>query len=111
VTNDIIITTPHCLSVCRRYIQQVIFRDRPAYGSGQRAVSAHWMNSKQHWLLCTMTHSHMLYTLKLLYGWQVRHLTCKKLSGGYCHGYLSGARCRFAYGSVDATATHCLLLQ
>ena len=27
------------------------------------------------------------------------------------HGYLSGARCRLAYGPEDATATHCLLLQ
>jgi len=26
-------------------------------------------------------------------------------------GCLSGARCRLAYGSADATATHCLLLQ
>ena len=26
-------------------------------------------------------------------------------------GYLSGARCRLAYGPTDATATHCLLLQ
>ena len=30
---------------------------------------------------------------------------------GCWHGYLSGARCRLAYGSADATATHCLLLQ
>ena len=30
---------------------------------------------------------------------------------GYWHGYLSGARCRLAYGPADATATHCLLLQ
>jgi len=30
---------------------------------------------------------------------------------GYWHGYLSGARCRLAYGQADATATHCLLLQ
>ena len=29
----------------------------------------------------------------------------------YWHGYLSGARCRLAYGPADATATHCLLLQ
>jgi len=29
---------------------------------------------------------------------------------GCWHGYLSGARCRLAYGSADATATHCLLL-
>ena len=27
---------------------------------------------------------------------------------GCWRGYLSGARCRFAHGPVDATATHCL---
>jgi len=27
---------------------------------------------------------------------------------GCWHGYLCGARCRFAYGPADATATHCL---
>ena len=30
---------------------------------------------------------------------------------GYWRGYLSGARCRLAYGPADATATRCLLLQ
>ena len=30
---------------------------------------------------------------------------------GCWHGYLSGARCRLAYGPADATATHCHLLQ
>jgi len=30
---------------------------------------------------------------------------------GCWHGYLSWARCRFVYGSADATATHYLLLQ
>ena len=30
--------------------------------------------------------------------------------GCWC-GYLSGVRCRLAYGPADATATHCLLLQ
>jgi len=29
---------------------------------------------------------------------------------GHWRGYLSGARCRLAYGPADATATHCLLL-
>ena len=29
----------------------------------------------------------------------------------YWRGCLSAARCRFAYGPADATATHCLLLQ
>jgi len=26
---------------------------------------------------------------------------------GCWHGYMSGARCRLAYGLADATATHC----
>ena len=30
---------------------------------------------------------------------------------GCWHGYLSGPRCRQAYGPADAPATHCLLLQ
>ena len=30
---------------------------------------------------------------------------------GCWHGYLSGARCRLAYGPADAAASHCLLLQ
>ena len=30
---------------------------------------------------------------------------------GCWHGYLSAARCTFAYGPADTTATHCLLLQ
>jgi len=42
--------------------------------------------------------------------WQEAHTACKKVVGCW-HGYLSGVRCRFAYGPADATATHCLLLQ
>jgi len=30
---------------------------------------------------------------------------------GCWHGYLTGKRCRFAYGPADATATRYLLLQ
>jgi len=48
--------------------------------------------------------------LTLLVGWQEGHPACKKLSGGVL-AWLSGARCRLAYGPADATATHCLLLQ
>ena len=46
-------------------------------------------------------------------GWVAgRHPACKKLRVvGYWRGYLSGARCRLAYGPADATATYCLLLQ
>jgi len=48
--------------------------------------------------------------LTLLVGQQEGHPACKKLSGGVLV-WLSGARCRLAYGPADATATHCLLLQ
>jgi len=30
---------------------------------------------------------------------------------GFWHGFLSEARCRFAYGPAIATVTYCLLLQ
>ena len=43
--------------------------------------------------------------LTLLVGWQEGHPACKKQSGGCWHGYLSGARCRLAYGPADSTAT------
>ena len=49
--------------------------------------------------------------LTLLVGRQEGHPAYKKRVVGYWHGYLSGARCRLAYGPADATATHCLLLQ
>ena len=46
----------------------------------------------------------------LLVGWQEGHQACKKLVGSL-HSYLSGVRCRLAYGPADATATRFLLLQ
>jgi len=49
--------------------------------------------------------------LTLLVVHQEGHPAWIKLSGGVLAWYLSGARCRLAYGPADATATHCLLLQ
>ena len=40
----------------------------------------------------------------------IRPVKKLRVVGCWC-GYLSGARCRLAYGPADATATHCLLLQ
>jgi len=48
--------------------------------------------------------------LTLLVGRQEGHPACKNLSGGMLE-WLSGMRCRLAYGPADATATHYLLLQ
>jgi len=36
--------------------------------------------------------------LTLLVGWQEGHPACKKRVLGCWHGYLSGVRCRLAYG-------------
>jgi len=50
--------------------------------------------------------------LMLLVGRQEGHpRPVKNWAVGCWRGYLSGARCRLAYGPADATATHCLLLQ
>ena len=50
--------------------------------------------------------------LTLLVGRQEGHPARKKTEWWGCRrGYLSGARCRLAYGPADATATRCLLLQ
>ena len=64
-------------------------------------------------LLNCIRHSDIAFSaLTLLVGRQEGHPACKKNRVvGYWHGYLSGARCRLAYGPADATATHCLLLQ
>jgi len=55
---------------------------------------------------CTVVHVPSVFFLTLLVGQQEGHPACKKLGGGCWHGYLSGARCRLAYGPADATATH-----
>jgi len=61
---------------------------------------------------CTKTYNLYAFSaLTLLVGSQEGHSACKKLSGGMRHCYLSGMRCKFAYGPADATATHYLLLQ
>ena len=45
--------------------------------------------------------------LTLLVGWQEGHPACvKNWVVGCWHSYLSGARCRLAYGPADATASH-----
>ena len=47
--------------------------------------------------------------LTLLVWWQEGHPACKKLSGGVL-AWLSGARCRLAYGPADFIATQSLAL-
>ena len=59
--------------------------------------------------MATIHHAQPL-ALTLLAGRQEGHPACKKLSGGML-AWLSGMRCRLAYGTADATATHYLLLQ
>jgi len=49
--------------------------------------------------------THAFSALTLLVGRQEGHPACKKLSGGML-AWLSGMRCRLAYGPADATATY-----
>ena len=46
--------------------------------------------------------------LTLLDGHQEEHPACKNRVVECWHGYLSGARCRFAHGPADATTTQSL---
>ena len=44
--------------------------------------------------------------LMLLAGWQEGHPACRNWVVRYCHGYLTGVRCKwFTYSPADATAT------
>jgi len=49
--------------------------------------------------------------LTMLVGQHEEHPAYKKPSGGMLARLSAWARCRFAYGPADATASHCLLLQ
>jgi len=49
--------------------------------------------------------------LTLLVGWQEGHPACRKPIDGLLAWLSVWARCRFAYGPADATATRYLLLQ
>ena len=46
--------------------------------------------------------------LMLFVGRQEGHPACKNWLVECCHGYLSGAKYRHAYGPADVTAIHCL---
>jgi len=56
---------------------------------------------------CTSYHN-AFSALMLLVGWQEGRSSCKNWVVGCWSGYLSGSKCRLAYGPADATATHCL---
>ena len=60
-------------------------------------------------LTADMLQSVAFSALTLLAGRQEGHPACKNWVVGCWHGYMSGARCRLAYGQADATATHCLI--
>jgi len=65
-----------------------------------------WRTIFDYFCLTTLLFYSAFSALMLLAGWQEEHPAFKKLSG-----FLSGVRCRFAYGPADAPATHYLLLQ
>ena len=58
-------------------------------------------------LWTTVSHLDAFSALTLLVGWQEGHLASKTLIV-WVLVWLSGARCRFAYGPADTTTTHSL---
>ena len=61
---------------------------------------------------CRVINERLAFSALTLLVWrQEGHPACKNRVVGCWRGYLSGARCRLAYGRADATATHCLLVQ
>ena len=75
----------------------------------QVKFSCCWNWCKVGFLTADMLQSVAFSALTLLVGRQEGHPTCKNWVVGCWCGYLSGARCRLAYGPADATATHCLV--
>jgi len=77
-----------------------------ALPAAQPTASKHWR-----YRISTSIRYNAFSALMLLVGRQEGHPACKNRVVGCWCGCLSGARCRLAYGSADATTTHCLLLQ
>jgi len=90
------------------YIKDTQFAPQPQSEELLEKISKLHMLHRSVFLLVL---SYALSALTLLVGRQEGHPACKKTVVGCWRGYLSGARCRLAYGPTDATATHCLLLQ
>jgi len=72
------------------------------YVASRRPCNVHWRSDASRLKLslfnCAFNPLSAFSALTLLVGWQEGHLACKKCVVGYWHGYLSGARCRLAYG-------------
>ena len=79
--------------------------------AGQSCVQEEFPDVAEEKVLCTAVLCYAFSALTLLVGRQEGHPACKNRVVRCWRGYLSGARCRLAYGPADATATHCLLLQ
>ena len=92
-------TSPTCLITCR---WRHSLKDR--CNTVILAISVHFAISNMLYIAFN--------ALMLLVGRQEGHPACKKnWVLGWWHRYLSGVRCRLAYGPADASATHCLLFQ
>ena len=80
-----------------------------AYSQGMRLNTDLFKNQM---IFCWLSRSDSAFSaLTLSVGRQEGHPACRNWVMGCWRGYLSGARCRLAYGPADATATDCLLLQ
>ena len=90
------------------YLLSTLFIKWLSILSGQLTVSKQWPDFYGIWYTDILLHP-VLWRCWL--GGRNGTRSVKNWVVGCWRGYLSGARCRFAYGPADATATHCLLLE
>ena len=70
-------------------------------------TAAYQVNGLLAWSPCCFLYCIVAFSaLTLLVGWQEGHPAGKKLSGGCWRGYLSGERCRLAYGHMVYGTTY-----
>ena len=92
------------------YMRILVTNALPMFVHSWKTVIASWIRHFRFYYFVEVTYFGFAFSaLTLLVGRQEGHPACKKTRVVGCwRGYLSGARCRLAYGPADATATHCL---
>ena len=96
--------------ICIRIIVTVLMFLQGYHGLLSQSMTTERMYGKI-LTVCSLIHYSYILRAIVLVGYILVSLSIIIVSLHLLSGYLSGARCRFAYGLADATATHYLLLQ
>jgi len=108
LTNSIMCLWMTCLELLCVTAEWLIFKPLPGFILPHTIGPLIWTCNFTY----LITFLYAFSALMLLVGRPEGHPACKKNWVVWCScGYLSGLRCRFAYGPADASATHHLFLQ